>query len=97
MRDQRLDKLADVLVNYSTRVKKGETVAITADPLAFPLVEACYAAVLRAGGHPFWMVRSEPLIELKLAEGSSEQIEWVSAADTHVAGDRLHEAREDPE
>ena len=32
MRDQRLDKLADILVRYSTRVKKGDLVEIGADP-----------------------------------------------------------------
>ena len=40
MRDQRLDKLADVLVRYSTKVKKGDLVAIAGDPVAMPLIEA---------------------------------------------------------
>ena len=31
MRDERLEKLADVLVNYSTKVKKGDRVAISAE------------------------------------------------------------------
>ena len=54
MRDQRLDKLADVLVRYSTSVKPGDLVCITGDPVAMPAVEAVFEAVLRAGGNPCW-------------------------------------------
>jgi aminopeptidase len=74
MRDQRLDRLADVLVRYSTRVKKGDLVAITADPAAMPGIEAVYEAVLRAGGHPFWSPRAESLADLLLEHGTDEQI-----------------------
>ena len=49
MRDPRLDKLASVLVNYSTKVKKGDVVGILADPIAMPMVEAVYEAALKAG------------------------------------------------
>ena len=59
MRDQRLDKLADVLVKYSTEVRPGDEVAIISDPVAMPLVEATFEAVLRAGGHPYFLPRPE--------------------------------------
>lgn len=85
MRDQRLDKLADVIVGYSTKVKKGDLVGIFAEPVAYPLVEATYSAVLRAGGHPFWVVRSEELTELLLAEGSDEQIGHLNPIALHTA------------
>jgi aminopeptidase len=78
MRDQRLSKLADVLVHYSTRVKAGDLVGISADPVAFPLVEAVYESVLAAGGHPFWHMRSESLIESLLLNGSEEQLRFLS-------------------
>ena len=67
MRDQRLDKLADVLVRYSTKVKKGDVVEIVAEAQAMPLIEAVTEAVLRAGGHPMWVGRSERLHELRSA------------------------------
>ncbi|MFN7020837.1 MAG: aminopeptidase [Phycisphaerales bacterium] len=78
MRDPRLDRLADVLVRYSTSVRKGDLVAIHAEAAAMPLIEAMYAAVLRAGGHPFWTPRSESLHELMLLEGSDEQLAFLS-------------------
>ena len=83
MRDSRLDKLADVLVRYSTKVKKGDLVAIAGDPVAMPLIEATFEAVLRAGGHPFWAPRSESLTGLLLEHGSEEQLRYCSEIDIH--------------
>jgi aminopeptidase len=50
MKDPRIDKLADLLVNYSVSVKPGETVAITGDTDAEPLIKAVFKHVLQAGG-----------------------------------------------
>jgi aminopeptidase len=83
MHDPRLDKLADVLVRYSTRVKKGDLVCIAADPVAMPLIQATYAAVLRAGGNPYWMPRSDDLTELLLTHASDEQLAFVSPIEMH--------------
>lgn len=74
MRDPRLNRLADVLVQYSTAVKKGDLVTIVGEPHFMPAVEAIFEAVLLAGGHPSFHARSESLIELKLRHGSDEQI-----------------------
>ena len=74
MRDQRLDKLADVLVGYSTGVKPGDLVGIAGDPAAMPLIEATYEAVLRAGGHPFYKPRCDSLEEIKFAVANDEQL-----------------------
>jgi aminopeptidase len=73
-----LDKLADVLVRYSTGVKKGDLVAIVAEPLALPAVNAIFAACVRAGANPFWSPVSETLTETLLAFGSDEQIGFAS-------------------
>ncbi len=78
MQDPRLTKLADVLVNYSVKVKKGDLVAIAAEPLAMPLTLAVTRAVLKAGGNPFWLPRSEEMTEALLAYGSAEQIGFCS-------------------
>ena len=53
MRDPRLDKLADVLVNYSTRVGKGDNVLIEASDTPDEMVIALIRAVRAAGGYPF--------------------------------------------
>lgn len=86
MRDQRLDRLADVLVNYSTAVKEGDEVAILADPVAMPLVEATYEAVLRAGGHPYYVARPESLHDALMALGSETQLRRIPSILEHVTG-----------
>ena len=52
MAEERIDKLADVLVRYSTSVKPGDKVQIMGDAAAAPLIRAVYARVLQAGGLP---------------------------------------------
>ena len=49
MKDERLEKLADVLVNYSTKVKKGDRVAISAEDAALPFIKAVARAAVKAG------------------------------------------------
>ena len=49
MKDERLEKLADVLVNYSTKVKKGDRVAISAEDAALPFIKGGSEG-RRAGG-----------------------------------------------
>ncbi len=77
MRDQRLDRLADVLVRYSTKVKKGDLVGIVADPSAMPAVEAVYQRVLQAGAHPFWRPACHAFDEMLYEHGSDEQLAYL--------------------
>jgi len=77
MRDPRLDRLADVLVNYSTKVRPGQVVRIVSDPAGMPLVEAVYQAALKAGGHPFYQASSDALEEIMLQHGEPEQLTFV--------------------
>ncbi len=54
MKDPRVRKLAELLVNYSTKVQKDEKVMISAvDPSAYPLVEEIIELVGEKGAHPF--------------------------------------------
>ncbi len=78
MYDPRLEKLADVLVRYSTKVKKGDLVAITGEPGAMPAIDAIFSACVRAGANPFWWPTSETLTESLLEYGSDEQIAFAS-------------------
>lgn len=74
LHDPRLHKLADVLVNYSTKVKKGDLVAVIGDPAGMPLALAISEAVIKAGGNPFLWPRSEAMQELLVAHATPEQI-----------------------
>lgn len=83
MRDQRLEKLASVIVEYSTGVKKGDLVRITGDPVAQPLLEAIYEAVLRAGGHPSLKMAPESMQDIFFEVATDEQLEYVSPLMLH--------------
>lgn len=83
MRDPRLEKLADVLVSYSARIKKGDLVAVRGDPVGMPLILAIYERVLKSGGHPFWQPVSEDLEDAFLATASDEQLAFLNPLLTH--------------
>ena len=78
MSDPRNKKLADVLVNYSTKVKPGEWVMVYYHPLAEPLAAEVFRAVLEAGGYPTGAVDSDQLLEVLQRYGSDEQLLWIS-------------------
>ncbi len=52
MRDPRLEKFAQVLVNYCLGAEKGDAVLIRGESVAEPLIREIYAEALRAGAHP---------------------------------------------
>jgi len=78
MRDQRLDKLADVLVGYSTSVKKGDLCRISGESVGLPLIEALYERVLLAGGHPFVQISSDAMEEAFYRVAGTDQLKYVS-------------------
>src|SRR5215207_1745415 len=78
MRDPRLEKLADVLVNYSVGVKKDQVVRISGPPVAEPLIVELYRKIVAAGGHPFARMAPAELTEIFLKTGSDAQLQYVS-------------------
>jgi aminopeptidase len=76
--DERLARLADVLVGYSTAVRRGDEVFIEGHPPAAPLMREVYRAVLRAGGYPSARFVVDEEAETLLEEGSDEQLEWIT-------------------
>jgi len=78
MYDPRIAKLADLLIRYSLKVKKGQYVAISGSPLAAPLITECYRAALKRGAHVETRVSLEGLSEIFYKEASDEQLKWVS-------------------
>jgi aminopeptidase len=77
VRDQRADALAQILVRYSTRVSKGDTVVIQGTTPAEPLVQAVYEEVLRAGGLPVLQMSPEGAQVAFFELASDEQLDWV--------------------
>ncbi len=84
MHDPRLERLADVLVRYSTRIQPGNLVRLSGPPIARPLVVALYRAVIRAGGHPLVHMVPDECAEIKLDEASEEQLRFEDPVDLYV-------------
>jgi aminopeptidase len=78
MRDPRLEKLADVLVNYSIGVKKDQLARINAPVIAQPLVVELFHKVLVAGGHPMIRMAPDEANELFLKHASEEQLKYLN-------------------
>jgi aminopeptidase len=81
MKDARIEKVADVLVDYSMEIKEGERVAIRGTYHAEPLILALYERCLERGAYP--MLRAtipsaEPLF-YKIA--SDQQLQYVWETD----------------
>ena len=83
MRDPRLEKLADVVVNYSTAVKPGQIVRISGPAIASPLIVALYRKVVAAGGHPLVRMSPDELSEIFLKSASEQQLKFVNPIARH--------------
>jgi aminopeptidase len=78
MPDVRAQRLAQVLVRYSTEVKPGELCAIEGDSPAEELIEAVYEEVLRAGAHPVVLMSPSRAQAAFFALASEAQLDHVS-------------------
>jgi aminopeptidase len=78
VRDDRLDRLGELIAGYSLDLQPGEVVRIEGDDVAEPLLYSLYRAALKRGANPYLQVGIDRLSELKVAEGSDEQIAYVS-------------------
>ena len=78
MRDPRLDKLADVMVNYCVAIKKGDLARIGTEVTGLPLAVAIFEQVLRAGGHPFFQLTSDEANDAFFRLASDEQLSYLN-------------------
>lgn len=63
--DQRISKLAEILVDYSTKVKKGDNVYLLTNSFeTFPLVEEVYRLVIQRGAYPYPHIGLDPNVGL---------------------------------
>lgn len=77
MLDPRVEKLADLLVNYSIAAQPGHKVAIQGSTLAEPLIRAVYAEVLKAGAYPMVLAQIPGLEEVFYQHASDDQLQHV--------------------
>ncbi|HEX3053662.1 MAG TPA: aminopeptidase [Aggregatilineaceae bacterium] len=78
--DNRIQKMAQVLVNYSVALKPGERLLIRSlSPEAEPLAQALYEEAFRAGGLPFIYMHIKQEDEYALESGASvAQLETIN-------------------
>jgi len=84
MTDIKLNRLANVLVNYSTKVKAGDWVHVNANWQAIPLVKEVVSYILKAGGNPSVSLESSDLNEVFMAQAGETQLRWMPPLDMHM-------------
>ena len=77
MHDERFDKLAKLLVEYSIRLKRNETVLIEAFDVPDEMTVALICAVRNAGGVPFAQVYHTRVNRALALEASDRQLDLV--------------------
>nr|MBN2278648.1 aminopeptidase [candidate division Zixibacteria bacterium] len=80
MLDPRNDKLADILVNYSCSVKKGDLVYLSMRGIpSLELGKAIIRKVTEAGGVPYWHYNDESILRQFLLRNNVEQLKKYAA------------------
>lgn len=95
MTDPRISNLARTLVRYSSKVKHGDLVAVLSQPPAGPLIREIFREALKAGGHPYFFDRGNPvtlpgldgLEDVFLHEAMEEQLSYEDPVLSRVAKD----------
>ncbi len=75
MKDPRIDKLADILIGYSTGIKAGERILIESSGSTNPLVKALVRKVYAAGGIPFVSIKDQEITRVLLDGCNERQLE----------------------
>jgi aminopeptidase len=78
VRDPRVDRFAELVVDYSLELREGDVVRLDGGVCAAPLLLALYETCLVRRALPYVDTRLSGLTELLLDEGSEEQIAFVS-------------------
>jgi aminopeptidase len=78
MFDARIEKLAQVLVQYSVSVRPSDRVYLQGSAVAEPLLKALYVEVLKAGGHPYLRAQLPGTEELFYRHASEAQLGHIA-------------------
>ena len=76
--DPRTEKLAQVLVHYSLRLKKGELLKIQGEYVTLPLMTAVFEEAVRIGAIPYVRVIIPQHDEIFLKKGTDAQFAYIS-------------------
>ena len=90
MFDARANRLAQVLVQYSRGVRRGQKVLIAGPCAAAPLVLELGREVLRAGGHPLYRMVPDAAGEVFYAEAAGAQLKFLPRSALAAAREADH-------
>jgi len=77
MTEPRIEKMARILVDHSTRIQPGDRVAIEATTAAAPLVSAVYARILERGGQPHLLLDLPEQEEIFFEYANDQQLDFI--------------------
>jgi aminopeptidase len=77
MRDARVEKLADILVDYSVAVKKGDLLRIVGSSVAEPLILAIYQRCLERGAHASTRITLPGMETMYYRYATDEQLDFI--------------------
>ncbi len=83
MQDLRINRLAEVLVNYSVALKKGEKILIEAKGIDYMLVNAIVKEVYKVGGYPFVEIYDNRVTRQLMLGNSQEYAELKAKYDAY--------------
>lgn len=79
MKDPRIEKLAENLINYSVELKPGETILIENIGNEIPLTKELIKQAYKAGGIPFLTIKNQELLRVLLNECTEEQMKAMAS------------------
>jgi len=85
MQDKRIENMANVLVNYSLKIKKNDLFVISGCPLTMPLITEVYKKALQAGGFPIVRLAPEGLSELFYKLATEDQLTFQNPISLYEA------------
>lgn len=74
MPDTRVNKLAELLINHSTRLKKGEHILIEAFDIPEDAVIAIIKAARKVGGHPHVAIRNNRVMRAMIVDAEDDNL-----------------------
>ena len=78
MEDVRVERMAEIITGYSSRVKRGDLVGIRGGAAAAPLIRAVYAECVRRGAHVHAEVSLPGLEEIFFEHAKRAQLAYLS-------------------
>ncbi len=78
MVDERISRLAQLTVEYSLDVKKGDLVGVSAPAFAEPLVVELTREIMKAGGHPFTRIYLPRSQEIFYRYAQDHQLDYLN-------------------